>query len=438
MAKLIRELAIGAALCGLIVTGAFAGQALRQPEPTLVENAPLPAVTALLDSYPAGKKAPGVVAAIGRGDGEATIVASGNLSYDPGAAKVDKNSLWRVYSMTKPITAMAAMILIEEGKLKLDQPVSDLIPAFKNMQVLTDPSKDLTSRPATTPITIRHLMTHTAGLGYTIITKGPLLKEYEKAGITPFTANAAIEAQMRVARPKTLEEFADRVARQPLIAEPGSKWSYSIGLDVLGRVIEVASKMPFDTFLEKRIFIPLKMQSSYFTVPASDAKRLATGYTWLGANIIPLDPAATSVFLEPPSFPYGGAGLVMSAYDYDRFLHMLQNGGVLDGVRIMKPQTVALAMSDLLPKGTLYAGVVAATGGTTSTQGFGAGGSVALVDTPGGGSKGTYGWGGAAGTVAFVDPVRKVRVTGMVNYIPADKWPFRNDLIKALSVDLAQ
>ena len=442
MAKSIRTLVACAALSGLVASGAYARQAMRQPAPSPAPAMPAPVAltktTALIDSYPATKKAPGIVATIGRGDAPPMVVAAGTLATDPGAAKVDANSLWRVYSMTKPITAIAAMQLIERGKLRLDQPISDFIPAFKNMTVLVDGNKDLTAVPAKTPITVRHLMTHTAGLGYTIVTKGPLLKAYESAGITPFTANAQIEDQMRVVRAKSLAEFADRVAKLPLIAEPGTKWSYSIGLDVLGRVIEVASGMPFDTYLKTQLFDPLKMRSSYFTVPAADAGRLATGYTWLGENMIPLDPAATSVFLKPPSFPYGGAGLVMSAHDYDRFLHMLLNGGTLDGVRVLKPATVALAMSNLLPAGVVYPGAVANTGGAPGpSQGFGAGGSVYLVDIPGGPAKGTYGWGGAAGTIAWVDPVHRLRATAMVNYIPGERWPLRPEFTKALYADLA-
>ncbi len=438
MTQMFRTLAVGAAISGLAVSSAFAGQALRQPQGEVVVPAALPQTTSLINSYPFTKKTPGIVAAVGLNDRPATIIASGTLATEAGAGTVDADSLWRVYSMTKPITAMAAMMLIEQGKMSLDQLVSDFIPAFKNMTVLVDGTKDLTATPATKPITIRNLLTHTAGLGYTIITKGPLLKAYEQAGITPFTANAAIEQQMRAARPKTLEEFANKVAALPLIAEPGTKWSYSIGLDVMGRVIEVASGMPFDTYLKTRIFEPLKMNSSFFTVPAGDVKRLATGYTWLGENMIPLDPAATSVFLQPPSFPYGGAGLVMSAHDYDRFLHMLEDGGTLDGVRILKPATVALAMSNLLPAGVIYPGAVINTGGAKGpSQGFGAGGSVSLVDVPNGPSKGTYGWGGAAGTIAWVDRAKHVRATVMVNYIPGERWPLRPDFTKALYADLA-
>ena len=426
-----------AALVALAATGALAGQAVRKAAPMAPAPVALPQSTALVDSYPATRKAPGVVAVVGIGD-TVNIHAAGKLSFEPTAPQADGNSLWRVYSMTKPITAMAAMILIEEGKLKLDDPISKFIPAFKNMTVLVDGTKDLTAVPAKNPITVRHLMTHTAGLGYTIITNGPLLKAYEDAGITPFTSTVQAEKDLRKVRPATLQAFAEKVATLPLIAEPGTKWSYSIGLDVLGAVIEKASGMPFDAFLQKRIFTPLKMKSTFFTVPAADAKRLSTGYAFVGENTLPLDAGATSAFLQAPSFPYGGAGLVMSANDYDRFLHMLQNGGTLDGARILKPETVALAMSNLLPAGVTYPGAVANAGGAPGpSQGFGAGGSVYLVDLPGGPGKGTYGWGGAAGTIAWVDPKNKLRATVMVNYLPGDRWPLRTDFTKALYADLA-
>lgn len=437
-----RPLAL-ALLASLIATApAIAGGPQAQPAPQPVhEAAPadgLPRMHELVDRYVAEKKAPGIVAAIGRGE-QASFISGGRVAFEASAQAADRDSLWRVFSMTKPITAMAAMILIEEGKLKLDQPISDFFPGYKHMKVLVDPDKDLAARPARTQITVRHLMTHTAGLGYTIVTKGPLLKEYERLGITPYTADAKSEAQLRPIRPKSLSEFAERVATLPLIAEPGTKWSYSIGLDVLAAVIEKASGMPYDAFLKKRIFDPLKMRSTFFTVPAADAGRLATGYVWIGDNPYPLDPGATSAYLTPPSFPYGGAGLVMSAHDYDRFLHMLQNEGTLDGVRVMKPQTVKLAMSNLLPAGVTYGGAVANTGGARgSNQGFGAGGSVYLVDIPGGPAKGTYGWGGAAGTIAWVDPVHKLRVTVMVNYLPGEKWPLRKETTAAVYADIAK
>lgn len=438
---MIRQIATGATLAALLASGALAFQALPvSPAAPAIKASPLPDTQALFDSYVQSDKMPGIVGAFGAGELPTVFLSAGRIADEATAPAAGPDSLWRVYSMTKPVTALAAMMLIEQGKITLDEPVSDFIPAFKTMRVQISPDS-LASKPAASPITIRELLTHTAGLGYTIVTRGPLLDAYEKAGITPFTADAKSEARMRLTRPKTLEDFANKVATLPLIAEPGTKWSYSIGLDVMGRVIEVASGMPFDRFLQTRIFTPLRMNSTYFTVPASEAKRLATGYVWIGDGRIPLDRGESSVFLQPPSFPYGGAGLVTSARDYDRFTHLLQDGGTLGGVRLLKPETAALMMSNLLPPGVTYTSAPNGTGGTAgsaNTVGFGAGGSVNLVDVPGRAGKGTYAWGGAAGTIFWVDPVRHFRGTVMVNYLPNDKWPIRADVAKALLADLAR
>lgn len=430
-----RVMLTGGAMLALLSASASA-QVARSAQATA--TARLPATQALFDSYVRTGKMPGIVAAIGRAGQPPVFVSAGRTALAPNAPAVGPETLWRVYSMTKPITAMAAMILIEEGKLGLDQPLSDIYPAYKQMRVLTNADASLESRPATRPITIRNLLTHTAGLGYSITTKGPLLKEYERLGIVPFAANAQVEAALRPKRPANLQQFAERVATLPLIAEPGTKWSYSIGLDVLAAVVEKVGGMPFERFVQTRLFTPLKMNSSYWQVPASAANRLVTNYTFLGDRLMPVDPAARSVFLQAPSFPYGGAGLVMSARDYDRFLQMLQNGGMVDGVRVMKPETVKLAMSNLLPVGVSFGGVSGSTGGSGGgvPTGYGAGGSVTLADTPGGPGKGTYGWGGAAGTVAYVDPTRGLRGTIMVNYFPADRWPLRRDLAATLYQDL--
>ncbi len=442
----------GLALIAL-TSAALAGQAQPQtqprpqPRPAPVQPAPssrstaLPTTQALFDAYVRDDKMPGIIGAFGIGDFPTLFVSAGRIADGPTAPAADPDSLWRVYSMTKPVTAFAAMLLIEEGKIRLDQPVSDFIPGFKSMKVLTSPDTSLDSVPARHPILIRNLLTHTAGLGYNIITKGPLLREYERLGILPAAVNAQMEPNMRGVRPPSLAEFANRVATLPLIAEPGTKWSYSIGLDVMGAVIEKASGMPFDQFVTTRVFKPLGMTSSYWTVPATAASRLATNYAWMGDKRVPLDPGASSVWLAAPSFPYGGAGLVMSARDYDRFLHMLADGGTLDGVRVARTETIATMMSNLLPAGVTFGGVGGGTGGTNAAvpMGFGAGGSVYLADGPGGfPGKGTYGWGGAAGTIAWVDPSKHFRATVMVNYFPSDKWPLRTELARALGEDAAR
>jgi len=456
--RLMRRVVCGSAVIALVLgAGAWGGQALQQAAPAPLAPATLPATQALLDGYVRDNKMPGIVAALGVGEAPTLFASAGRIADDAGAAPAGPDSLWRVYSMTKPITAMAAMMLIDDGKIRLDQPVSDFIPGFAHMTVLTDPQHSLASRPARHPVTIRNLLTHTAGLGYNIVTKGPLLAEYNRLGINPAAIDARLEGPARAARPKTLQAFAARVTTLPLVAEPGTRWSYSIGLDVMGAVIEKASGMPFDAFVQTRIFDPLRMNSSYWTVPRSEVGRLATSYIYtreamaaLGRPVdpakvpakarLPLDAAAQSVWLSPPSFPYGGAGLVMSARDYDRFLHALQDYGTLDGVRVLKPETAHLMMSNLLPPGVTFGGVGAATGGPGAgpKMGFGAGGSVYLEDVPGGGARGTYGWGGAAGTIAFVDPARHLRGVVMVNYFPAERWGLRGAVGPALFADAAR
>ena len=428
-------------LIGAVLLASTGVTGLVQAGTATASRAAPTATQTLVDRYVAENKVPGIVVAVGHGDTPTHFYKAGRIAADAAAPMADENSLWRIYSMTKPITGMAAMILVEEGELKLDQPISDFIPAFKNMRVLDEPNGTTDkTHPATHPITVRMLLTHTAGLGYDLGQPGPakgsLLDQYRTQGINPAQVSNALEPNMRAIRPASLEAFANKLATFPLQYEPGTKWSYSIGLDLMGRVIEVASGMKFDAFVQKRIFDPLNMKSTFFTLPASEQERLATNYFYAGENRIPVDPGMGSLWLTPPSFPYGGAGLVSSAHDYDRFLHMLQNGGSLDGVRVMKPETVAMAMSNLLPEGA----DTSALGGLTGAVklGFGAGGSVYLADSPGVARKGTYGWGGAAGTIGFVDPARGVRGTVMVNYMPSEKWPLRADLNLALAADLPQ
>lgn len=372
-------------------------------------------VQRVADQYVSAGTVPGVVIAVGEGHAPPKIYAAGSISEKAGSPRADRDSLWRIYSMTKPITGIAAMLLIEQGKLKLDQPISDFIPAFREMKVLTDPTQSLAARPAKAQITVRHLLTHTAGFGYNIITTGPLLDEYNRLGINPAQVNTLLEFASSSTRPKSLAAFADAVASAPLLSDPGTKWGYSISIDVLGRVIEVASGKSFDQFVNTQIFAPLKMQDSYWTVPGAKAARLADNFAPLAGRRVVADPGAASVYLRSPTFPYGGAGLVMSARDYDRFLHMLLNEGALEGVRILKPETVRLAMSDLLPAGVERSALDMMSRESGARYGFGAGGSVFMTNAPGGPAKGSFGWGGAAGTIGWVDPVNKLRVTGMLN-----------------------
>ncbi|TWH85405.1 serine hydrolase domain-containing protein [Novosphingobium taihuense] len=409
--------------------GLVAGSALlpRMAWASAAAEARFPAVTAMLDGYVSSGKLPGMIAALGWGAGEAPLdIARGTLAKGL-ALPVDMDSLFRIYSMTKPITGMAAMMLVDEGKLRLDQPIADLLPAFGKMQVQVTPDGSLTDlRPARGQITVRHLLTHTAGLGYSIIQKGPIKDAYIKAGLVPGQASRMPMPGMDAPKPlKSLAEFADVLATMPLVYEPGSVWSYSVGLDLLGRVIEVASGKPFDAFLAERVFGPCGMSSTWFRVPASEVGRLTTNYAAVGGMLFPVDPAKASIYLDQPPYPFGGAGLVSSPRDYDRFLRMLLGFGKIDGTQVMSEAAVRLGTSNLLPEGTdLSQSFI-------KGNGFGAGGSVGLgVDA------GTYGWAGAAGTVGFVNYRVGLRAGVYTQYMPSEAYPVHREFAQAVLADV--
>jgi CubicO group peptidase (beta-lactamase class C family) len=384
-----------------------------------------PGLRSEIAAYVAAKKAAGIVAAIGFGKERPEFISAGTLAIGS-KVPMDRNSLFRCYSMTKPVTGMAAMILIGEGKMSLDQPIADFLPEFASMRVMTDPDNSLDSVPAKNPITVRHLLTHTAGLGYTIVSKGPYLKALNENGLNP-----AVPLKVKIpgfggdaAPTPDLKTFSERLATLPLIAEPGTKWSYSVSLDLLGRVIEVVSGMDFEKFLHKRLFKPLKMNSTYFQLPKSEVKRFAANNFLIGGKLTEFESAAESPYLDKPAFAFGGAGLVSSARDYDRFLAMVLNGGSFDGAHIMDRETVAVGTSNLLLPGTEVDTSV------IKVEAFGAGGRVGV-----GAQEGTFGWSGAAGTVGFIHKLKKVRATGMVQYMPP-VGGFHDDFSKWVVADL--
>ena len=386
-----------------------------------------PTVTNLVYDYVASGRLAGAVAALGWGSNAPAQIARGSMAFDS-AAPVDLDSLYRIYSMTKPITGMAAMMLVDEGKIGLDQPISDFLPKFAKMQVQVTPDGSITDlKPVQTPITLRHLLTHTAGLGYSIIQKGPLKAAYEAAGLVPGQASRlAIPPFSGVKTVPSLTEFADKLAEMPLVYEPGTRWSYSVGLDLVGRIIEVVSGQDFAAFLAARIFGPCGMASTGFQVSAAQAQRLTTNYLIHDGKADPIDPGASSVYLDPPAFPFGGAGLVSSPRDYDRFLMMLAGGGAIGTTRVMSEAAVRLGTSNLLPA------TVDRTGTWIENAGFGAGGRVGL-----GADAGTYGWSGAAGTVAFVNTRIGLRAGLFVQYMPSMALPLSEEFPKAVLTDIS-
>ncbi|WP_379920868.1 serine hydrolase domain-containing protein [Erythrobacter sp. R86502] len=408
-------LAGGAAMTGL----PFGRQLLAHD---VAEN--WPNVAAMANRYVSERKLANLFLTFGWAqEDHAHTVGGGTLSLAK-PDRVDENSLYRIYSMSKPITGMAAMILIDEGKLGLDQPLAEILPAFRDMQVLVDPAGSLDNTvPANRPITIRQLLTHTSGLGYQIISKGPLQAAYNEQGLVGGrVSRMAIPGFPAVTPAPGLAVWADRLAELPLMYQPATKWSYSCSIDLLGRVIEVVSGMEFEAFLKARIFDPCGMTSTWMQVPASEAHRLTDNYGVLGGNVFPLDPAANSIFLDAPEVAAGGGGLVSSPRDYDRFLRMLLGYGTIDGTVVMSENAVRVGVSDLVPSS------VDLTGSWIEGEGHGAGGR----------SKGaTFGWGGAAGTLGAVDFDLNLRTGLFTQYMPSEAYPIRDEFLAAMEADLA-
>lgn len=385
-----------------------------------------PGVTATVEDYVATGKVANMIATFGWGQQAPTAIARGTLELG-GAVKADMDSLYRIYSMTKPITGICAMMLIEDGILGLDQPIAELLPAFADMKVQKTYDGPITEdnlEPALRPITVRHLLTHTAGLGYTIIQKGPIKTAMEDTGVIAGQVSRIPIPGLGRGKPAgSLEAFADALASLPLVLQPGTKWSYSVGLDLLGRVMEVAEGKPFDQVLKERVLDPCGMNSTWFKVPDSEVGRFTTNYGILAGTPLPMDPAASSIYLDTPPFPMGGAGLVSSPRDYDRFLAMLLGYGKLDGKRVMSETAVRVATGNILPKGATVDGTWLA------GQGFGAGGRV--VDD-------AFGWGGAAGTAAYVKfGGGGLRAQLFTQYMPSEAYPIQNKFPELVLADLA-
>lgn len=386
----------------------------------------LPAIHALIAGLVDGGKLPGIVASVALGRSKPQFVSHGTLAFDS-KVPVTPDSLFRIYSMTKVITGMAAMHLIERGKLRLDQPVADILPRYAKMQVLDSVDAPIDRvHPANSQMTIRHLLTHTAGLGYPIVQTGPIQKAYIEAGLASGRASRQLlPGEVRAPSAPSLAVFADRLAELPLVYEPGTQWSYSFAQDLLGRVIEVVSGMPFEKFLQQTFFGPCGMRDTAFQVPAAKAGRLTTNYGIKDGKAQPIDPGPDSVFLDPPLVPSGGGGLVSTPRDFDRFMAMLVAGGVSGRRRVMAARAVALGGSNLLPPG-------AATKGTwLEGAGHGAGAQLGLGE-----KAGVLGWSGAAATVFRIDLPRGIRVAIYSQHMPTSAYELYDKFPKAAGSDL--
>jgi CubicO group peptidase (beta-lactamase class C family) len=400
----------------------------KKPERPLTAAAPddagfcptrIKRLTSVLQDEIDRKRLPGAVVMISR---HAKVVLHESLGFQRADDRTPmaSDSLFRIYSMTKPLVSVAVMMLVEQGKLLLGDPVSKYLPEFAGQEVLTDVNGETVLRPVDRPATVQDLLRHTAGLTYEFLGTSALQKQY-------------LQARIRTdLRERTNAEFTPVLAGLPLLAQPGTVWEYSRGTDVLGRLIEVLGGPSLGQHLRDQILAPLGMADTAFSVPEDQQSRIAEPFA--------RDPDGAPqmrVFdvRKPVAFESGGGGLVSSAMDYARFLQLLLNRGELDGVRLLGPRTVDYMTSDHLGD------IAVNPGGSRSLlpQGYGFGLGFAVRTERGvssvPGSLGTYYWGGLAGTTFFVDPVEDMFAILMIqapNQREYYRHLFRNMVYAAL------
>ena len=387
-------------------------------------------LTRTMERYVEQGQVAGVVSLVSRFGEIAALEAFGQADMEA-ARPMQPDTLFRIYSMTKPVTSAAILMLLEEGHFRLGAPISAYIPAFQDMEVLkVSPDGEQTRIKADRPITIYHLLTHTAGLSYGF-GGDPLDRLYQEAfwhlgddgpaasGLDPVTAAIA---SLAVAHRQTLEEIVEAVARLPLGHQPGTVFRYSVATDVLGLLVEKVSGRTLPEFLKDYVFGPLGMTDTGFHVPPEKADRFSTTYgVTERSRLTVVDAAKTSLFHKPPLCPLGGSGLVSTAGDFLRFARMLLGKGELDGTRLLGRKTVELMTANHLPTGvSLW---------DNPTMGFGLG--VGVQRQVGGtqslGSVGTFGWGGAASTDWWADPEEQMVGILMTQLLPSHGCPIVQD-----------
>lgn len=357
------------------------------------------------------REAGGIVTLLAR-DGKIADVHAAGFQDVEGKTPMRPDTIFRIASMSKPITSVAIMMLYEEGKLSLTDQASKFIPAFRQQRVIAQDG--VATDPARRGMTIRDLLSHRSGLTYGFLNGGPVGNAYRAGGVTDGLTITDM----------TLEQAMEKLAAQPLLSQPGAAWNYSLSTDVLGRIVEVVSGQTFDVFLRERIFKPLGMNDTDFAVPESKWARLATVYSPDGAGgIRPMkDPEAfgntqmspLAYYKAPKKYLSGGAGLTSTAHDYARFAQMLAGGGALGGTRLLSPKSVELMSASHttdLPTGGGLVGL-----GTGFGLGFRVVTDVAATQTLG--SNGMYGWSGIYGTSFWVDPKERLVAIVMVQRYP--------------------
>lgn len=378
-----------------------------------------------MDGYVESGKSAGMLALVSRNGQVAQLSCRGYADISS-SRPIEPDTIFRLYSMTKPITSVALMTLMEQGKFELDDAAKRWIPALANLEVYPHAKME-------SDITIRQLLTHTAGFSYGFEPdKYPLDKLYSSVW------------RQRLQN-HTLEEMMQALFELPLLAQPGSRWHYSVATDICGYLVEIISGMPFADYLQKTIFDPLGMIDTAFEVSADKIDRFATLYGYSEQDpLAQIEHIETSPFISaisgiPVKLHSGGGGLTSTASDYLRFAQMMLNRGELDGCRILKPETVALMTQNHLPKHLLPLSFNGVSRGSHSGYGFGLGYCINIDpdNTAAAGSRGDFSWGGMADTYCWVDPEQQLIGILMQQYLPSLHHPgrkeFRDCVYRALS-----
>ena len=403
------------------------------PEEVGFSASRLSRIGAWMQGYIDQNKLAGTIAVVARRGQVAYLERFGMMDLEA-AKPMQFDTIFRIYSMTKPITSVVLMMLYEEGRFQLHDPVSKFIPEFADVKVFAGASEEgFGVTELEREITIWHLLTHTAGLTYDFFEDSPVDAMYREAEI--FSSLGVLQVP--------LQEMIQRLVKLPLTHQPGTAWRYSMATDVLGYLIEVISGMSLDVFFEDKILKPLGMEDTGFYVPEAKLDRFAAMYgpstgpstplrTGSGQastendGIELLDASATSPYSKPTRFLSGGVGLVSSASDYMRFAQMLLNGGELDGTRLLGRKTVELMTINHLPDELIPIQVQPH---TLHGCGFGLGFRVLVNVAQAGrlGSEGEFGWGGAASTSFFVDPKEQLVGLLLTQLMPSRYYPIRNE-----------
>jgi CubicO group peptidase (beta-lactamase class C family) len=361
--------------------------------------------------------------------GEVVHFSSQGAARDGSDKPIDEGSLFRIASMTKPITSVGFMMLVEAGKVAVDTPVQDVLPEFKNIGVYNGGRAGVAfmTKPTAEPMRMLDLLRHTSGLTYGFQNRGNIDAAYRDGKTDVDRVDSWYGGD-------DLDEFVGKLAKLPLEFSPGEAWNYSVSTDVLGAVIQRLSGMKLDRYLADKIFQPLKMNDTGFAVPADKAGRLTDCYTWSAPEKkrVMYDRAAESRWLRQPKLISGGGGLVSTAMDYHRFCLMCINGGELDGARLVGRKTLELMTMNHLPGKSDLSSMSRSMFSETQNAGTGFGLGFAVTKDvarsmmPG--SAGEYYWGGIFSTSFFIDPVEKLHAVFMTQLGPSSTYPIRREL----------